>query len=236
MSARSLCNLAVIPARGGSKRLPRKNIADFYGKPILAYTLDAAREAQVFDRILVSTEDDEIAQIAQAYEGEVDRRPDWLATDQARVDELCIDLLTRLEEAGHHYDTLTVLYATAPLRTAADIQATLRLIDPGQCDFSMAACVFRQPFHQALHCNPVHQARPVFPENVTARANEMEKVVAGNGSTYSATVGAFLRARSFYGQPLKVHIMPWVRSIDIDTPDDLEEARFYYQRSQDIQL
>jgi CMP-N-acetylneuraminic acid synthetase len=222
-------HLAVIPARGGSKRLPRKNIIAFCGRPIISYTIEAAREAGLFARILVSTEDDEIAAVAGRWQAEVDRRPAALASDAATVAGVCLELLDRLEAAGDSYDTLSVLYATAPRRTAADIRATLALIEPGSCDFAMAVTEFERPVHQALELDSEGYAVPAFPDSVNRRADAAGRFAAGNGSTYCVSVAAFRRERTFYGQPLRVHIMPRARSIDIDTVDDLNLALHYHR-------
>ncbi len=159
---------------------------------------------------------------------EVDRRAQTLASDAATIVEVCLELLQRLEEAGERYDTLTVLYATAPLRTADDIRATLSLLVPGECEFAMAAAEFEQPVHQALQLRPDGRAVPLLPELVSARADRAGRFAAGNGSTYCAFVDAFRRARSFYGQLLKLHLMPKERSVDIDTAEDLKLAMFYW--------
>lgn len=220
-------HLAVIPARGGSKRLPRKNVIDFFGKPILAYTIAAAQEAGLFHRILVSTEDEEIENVARRYGAEVDVRPAALGRDEITVTEVCLELLDRLERQGEPYDTLTVLYATAPLRSAEDIRATHALLEPGRCDFAMAVTEFHQPVHQALQRDEQGNLVPVFPEMVARRAEVVGRFFAGNGSTYSVDTSAFLRTRGFYGKPLRGHVMPHARSVDVDTEEDLTLARFY---------
>jgi len=220
-------HLAVIPARGGSKRLPRKNVIDFFGRPILAFTIEAAKKAGLFSRVLVSTEDEEIARIARHFRADVDRRPPELGTDGSTVVDVCVELLERLATSGNRYDTLTVLYATAPLRTALDIRQTHALLEPSRCDFSLAASEFLQPVHQALHLRADGRAEPVFSELFEKRASDVGRYAAGNGSTYCADVSAFLRTRSFSGGPLRAHLMPVDRSVDIDTADDLELARFY---------
>ena len=106
--------LAVIPARGGSKRLPRKNIVDFFGKPIIAYTIEAALGSGCFSRVLVSTEDSEISDIAIQHGAEVADRPADLAGDSATVVDVCVDILNREAAAGKEYDVLCCLYPAAP--------------------------------------------------------------------------------------------------------------------------
>jgi CMP-N-acetylneuraminic acid synthetase len=204
-------------------------VVDFCGRPIIAYAIAAAHEAKIFDQVLVSTEDVEIAQIAACNGTQVDHRPKQLATDASSVNQVCLELLDRLERNGTKFDTLTVLYATAPLRTADDVRATFALIRPGDCDFAIAATEFAQPVHQALRADLGGTAVAVFPELVRQRSDTVGRFVAGNGSTYCATVSAFRREKSFYGTPLKIHLMPRPRSIDIDTADDLALALYYYR-------
>ncbi len=105
-------SLAVIPARGGSKRLPRKNILDFCGRPIIAHTIESALNSDLFSKVVVSTEDDEIARHGQRYGAEVLMRPDFLASDTARVVDVCLQVLKEEESQGRSYDVMCCLYAT----------------------------------------------------------------------------------------------------------------------------
>lgn len=222
--------VAIVPARGGSKRLPRKNILDFLGRPIIAYTIDAARASGCFDRIVVSTEDDEIAAIAQRSGAIVDRRPRALATDAAVIVDVCLDFLDREEKAGRSWRVMGCLYATSPLRDAADIRATMRLLEPGFCDFAMAVTAFDLQPHIALKFASDGGLTPMWPELLAYRASDLPVLRAGNGSTYAVDVAAFRRTRSFYGPGLRGHDMPRDRSIDIDTPYDLELALWAARR------
>jgi CMP-N-acetylneuraminic acid synthetase len=146
--------VAIIPARGGSKRLPRKNIVDFLGRPIIAYTIDAARDSGCFERIVVSTEDDEIVAIAERAGAMVDRRAPELATDGVGLVDVCLDFLDREAGVGRNWDVMACLYATAPLRNAKDIRATMALLEPGRCAFSMAVTSYERYPHQALKFCP----------------------------------------------------------------------------------
>lgn len=219
--------VALIPARGGSKRLPRKNIIDFLGKPIIAWTIEAALETGLFEQVVVSTEDDEIAAIAARYGAGIDRRDAGLATDSATVRDVCVDFLKRQQQAGNDYDVLCVLYATAPLRRAEDIAATVSLLREGECSFALAATHYPYPPHQALRMGQGGAVTPFFPDLVNLRAADVGEMVVDNGSTYAVLAKAFLKAPGFYGEPLKVHLMPHERSQDIDTADDLELALYY---------
>lgn len=226
----SMAKLAVIPARGGSKRLPRKNVLPFLGKPMLAYTIEAAQQAALFDDIVVSTEDDEIAGIAHEYGIKVDKRPSDLASDQATVAHVCRELLMRRSDHGTHDRQMCVLYATAPLRTAQDIRATMALLDEPGCDFAIAATTFSHYPHQALQFTEDGRVEPMWPALCNVRGSDIGTLVAGNGSTYAVDVAAFLRHGEFYGPGMRAHLMPFARSVDIDTADDLMLAECLAER------
>lgn len=222
--------VAIIPARGGSKRLPRKNIADFLERPIIAYTIDAAHDSGCFERVVVSTEDAEIAAVAERCGAVVDHRAPKLATDAATLVDVCLDFLDREQDAGRNWDVMACLYATAPLRNAADIRATLALLEPGRCAFSMAVTAYDQYPHQALKFGPGASLIPMWPDLVTRRGSDLPPLRVGNGSIYAVEVAAFRRQREFYGPDLRGHDMPRERSIDIDTRADLEFALWTAQR------
>lgn len=219
-----MAKLAIIPARGGSKRLPRKNILDFHGRPMIGYTIDAARASGCFDLIIVSTEDAEIADIARGLGAEIHRRPAKLATDQARVTDLCLDFLDGEHRAHRRWDVVACLYATAPMRTADDIRATAGLLEPRRCDFAMAVTRYSLPPHQALKLESGGMLSPMWPELIELRSTELPELVVDNGSTYVADAAAFERHGTFYGPNLRGHEMPRERSIDIDTREDYEHA------------
>lgn len=216
--------VAIIPARGGSRRLPRKNIADFLGRPILAYTVDAAFESGCFARVVVSTEDDEIAEVARQCGAVLDRRRPELATHEAGLVAVCLDFLEREEREGRSWQTMACLYATAPLRNALDIRATMALLEPGRCGFAMAVTTYDHYPHQALKFESGAALTPMWPDLVTKRGSDLPQLRAGNGSTYAVNVADFRKHLSFYGPNLRGHDMPRERSVDIDTRDDLDFA------------
>ncbi|HEV7803426.1 MAG TPA: acylneuraminate cytidylyltransferase family protein [Burkholderiales bacterium] len=221
--------VCIIPARGGSKRLPRKNIAEFLGRPILSYTIDAALTSGIFSRVVVSTEDAEIAGVARGTGAEIHGRPDTLATDSASLVDVCLTFLDDEERAGRSFDFFACLLATAPMRTAEDVKRTHALIEPGLCDFTMAVTTYPLPPLQALRTNDGF-LRPMFPDMINLRSQEAPQLFVDNGSTYFALVSAFRKERTFYGSRLRGHVMPRDRSVDIDEPFDLELARMLAQR------
>lgn len=230
MIASKLNAVAVIPARGGSKRVPRKNVLDFLGRPIIAYTIEAAFASNCFDRVVVSTEDDEIVAAAEHYGARVHRRPAQLATDQAKVVEVCFDFLDSEDREGRHWSVLGCLYATAPLRTAEDIRATMALLEPGRCAFAMAISRYNMSPHEAMKLGPDNTLSPMWPELLDLRSSDLPPLRVDNGSTYIVDVAAFREQRTLCGRALRGYEMPMSRSIDIDTPEDLELALWQARR------
>jgi pseudaminic acid cytidylyltransferase len=230
MSTGRLC---IIPARGGSKRLPRKNIFDFLGKPMIAYSIDAAIGAKVFDRIVVSTEDAEIADIARSFGADVELRDPNLATDRARVVDVCLDLLDREAAAGRAFPQFACLYPAAPLRNADDVRTTVEMLSapdsdgPDACHFTMAVTTYPLPPHQALKCEVGGRLAPMWPDIVNMRESDIPQLVVDNGSTYATTVAHFRKARTFYGPGLRGHVMPYGRSTDINHADDIDLAKHF---------
>ncbi|MRR56898.1 MAG: acylneuraminate cytidylyltransferase family protein [Deltaproteobacteria bacterium] len=218
-------SICLIPARGGSKRLPRKNVIDFMGKPIIAYSIEAGLKSQLFERIVVSTDDDEIADIAVRFGAEAEFRPPHLGSDTAKVVDVCVDYLYKQSKLGHSYDVLCCLLATAPLRRAEDIAATHALIEPGLCEFSMAVTHYVHRPWAALKDIGGGILKPVWPELINLRSQELPTPLVDNGSTYCVAVEAFLQHRVFYGPTLRGYCMPYARSIDIDDAEDLQQAR-----------
>jgi len=222
--------VCIIPARGGSKRLPRKNIAEFLGRPILEHTVEAARASGVFGRVVVSTEDDEIRAVAQRAGAQVHERATALATDTARLTDVCADFLDEEDAAGRNWDFFGCLLATAPMRSADDVRRAHALIEPGVCDFAMAVTTYPLPPLQALRTNESGFLRPMWPDWIDVQSQNTPALFVDNGSTYIALVSAFRKERTFYGARLRGHVMPRSRSIDIDEPYDLELARMLAQR------
>lgn len=216
-------SLAVIPARGGSKRLPRKNILPFHGKPILIWTLEAALKSNCFERIICSTEDDEIAEIVRHYGFEVDKRPEHLATDRATVNQVTLDLIDRLEKENDCYDNVAMLYATAPMRNYEDIQNTMKLLEDEDTFFAMAVTHFVHSPYQVLNQMEDGELVYSFPLISRMKSQDLPEAFAGNGSTYVAKIDK-MRKVGFAKAKTRGYLMPFVRSIDIDTQEDYELA------------
>jgi pseudaminic acid cytidylyltransferase len=222
--------IAVIPARGGSKRLPRKNIAVLNGKPIIAYTIEAAVESRLFDRVVVSTEDSEISEISKKYGAELLPRPAELATDTATVVDVCLHALEFEACQERSYDILSCLYATAPLRNAEDVRNTVKLVQNRECDFAMAVTDYHYPPHQAMTINDASFMEAMWPDLADKRCQDMPRLLIDNGSTYVARASEFGKMKTFRGPKLKGYYMPRYRSVDIDIAEDLELVEYFARR------
>lgn len=222
-------SLAVIPARGGSKRLPRKNILPFHGKPILIWTLEAAQKSNCFERIICSTEDDEIAEIVRHYGFETDKRPEHLATDRATVNQVTLDLIDRLEKENDCYDNVAMLYATAPMRNSEDIRNTMKLLEEEDTFFAMAVTHFIYSPYQALSKEKDDVLTYSFPLISKMKSQDLPEAYADNGSIYAAKIKK-MKEVGFAHAKTKGYIMPFVRSVDIDTQEDYELAMYLAEK------
>ena len=216
--------IAIIPARGGSKRLPRKNILPLGGRPMLAWSVDAALQSGLFERVCVSTDDQEISQVASQAGAEVLLRPEPLGSDSATVAEVCSYHLQALEDCGENYDYLFCLYPTAPLRNAQDLCAIASIFDSRSDAIAViGVSKFMHYPHQALRVGTNSELQPFWPELVNLRGSELPNLVAGNGSTYAIQVQSFMQENTFLpAKGLYAHHMDLLNSIDVDTHDEYE--------------
>lgn len=226
--------VAVIPARGGSKSIPGKNIKPLGGKPLLAWSIEVALQAETVDRVIVSTDAEEIGDVAREYGAEVSRRPSRLAGDDALVIDALRDLYSRLEAGGETVDTMVLLEPTCPLRSAADIEACLQLIADG-CD---SAATFTEA---ALHPHRAWRITDATPQVFVSGVipwlprQQLPPAYQLNGAVYAFRTGGLNRNEPglLFGRQGAV-VMPPERSVDIDGPIDFlvaeEVLREYRQK------
>lgn len=221
--------LCLIPARGGSKRLPRKNILPLKGKPMICYTIEAAIESQVFDDIYVSTDDKEIAEISRSCGVEVISRPEELAGDLVSVVDVCLHVIELLKSKGKEYNILSVLLPTSPLRTSEDIIKAFEIfLSRKDASFLMAVTDYLyDPFQALKEINGY--LIPVFPEYIKKKRQELPRVYVDNGSIYIAKMEDFLRYKTFYGTNMIKYYMPFERSVDIDSEVEFKLAEFFLE-------
>jgi len=221
--------LTIIPAKHGSTRLPQKNIRQLAGKPMLNYTIDAAAESQICGEIMVSTENDEIAEIARTAGAKIPfMRPQYLGRDPYGVVDVCMHVLEEYGRKNILFEKLIILLPTSPLRSAQDIVAANDIFEKQQAKFLMSVSEFE---HNPLSALRYHEKSkdvmiPCFPEYIGKKRHEIPKTFRPNGAVTILETKAFLAAGTYYGSPLHTYIMPWQRSIDIDTAFDFKLAEF----------
>lgn len=222
--------LAIIPARGGSKGVPRKNIRDLAGKPLIAWTIEAARKSVYIDRVILSSDDPEIIDVAKSWGCDVPFiRPAELARDETPGIDPVIHALEKLPG----YDYAVLLQPTSPLRITEDIDASI-----ARCEESGApACVsVTEPAHHPhwmYTLNGTGVLRPLAEER-GLRRQDLPPVYALNGATYVAQVPWLVKSRTFLGVETHAYVMPPCRSIDIDTEQDLIVAACLLQHQGNV--
>jgi CMP-N,N'-diacetyllegionaminic acid synthase len=223
--------LGFIPAKGGSTRFPRKNIAALGGKPLLGWAVDAARGSNVIDRIAVSSEDEEVLSCARDHGTDFAlRRPGHLARDPAGIVDVAIHELGVLKEREETFDIIVILAPCAPLRTSADIAAAFDLFEKSRPNFVMSVTEYPHTPYAALSIGADGRLEPAFPSHFGKKSQEMPRAFRPNGAIHVLGVQRFLDTRSYLTPPLIPYVMPRDRSVDVDNPDDLEEARFHLAR------
>jgi CMP-N,N'-diacetyllegionaminic acid synthase len=222
---------AIIPARGGSKGLPGKNIKSLLGKPLIAYTIEAAIRSAAVEEVIISTDDQEIADVCKSFGGSVPfMRPDHLATDDSPAVDSYLYTIDRLEkERGITIPEIMVLLPTCPLRTAEDIDNAADLYTQKQADSVVS---YVEEHHPIYWHRKVDQEGRLFNfwdgENLNNR-QAFEKTYYPNGAIYIFKT-EILRQRKYYTQNSFAYIMPRKRSVDIDSIDDFELAEFFLKQ------
>lgn len=226
--------LAIIPARGGSKGLPGKNIRLLNGKPLIAYTVEAALKAKHIDRVIISTDDEEIASIAVKYGAELPfMRPAELASDTAMAIDNYIYTIGRLEkESGTPIDAFVVLQPTSPLRTAEDIDGAIELFDQKGADSVISYCQEAHPVIWHKYLDAEGRFVDIFESNIKNRQDNRVSYYP-NGAVY-VFKSSVIRERKYYTNKSFAYIMPRTRSVDIDFIEDFEYAEFLLRRRQEI--
>ena len=225
MSAASPRVLGLIPAKGASTRLPRKNLRLLGGRPLIDWTIAAAKEARICDRLVVSTEDAEIAGHARAAGAEVPfERPDDLAVDPAGVVQVALHALDTLEAAGDRYDVICIMLPTCPFRTAIDLEHAFAQFRARPEPNLMSVAPFHHTPFNAFGLGDDGLLFPHFPDRFGRKSQEQPAAFRPNGAIHILDVPWFRQSRSYLASPILAYVMPRERSIDIDSEEDLREA------------
>ncbi len=216
----ALTVLALIPARGGSKGLPGKNVRPANGRPLLDFTVAAARGASCIDRLVLSSDDEDIMRVARAAGCEVPfRRPPELSGDEASTMDVVLHALDHLPS----FDILVLLQPTSPLRTAADIDAACALLAQRKAPACVSLMLAEQTPYWMFRLGEQGTLSNLLPaDERPARRQDLPPVYVLNGAIYAAHIDWLRRQRSFVAEGAVGYVMPAERSIDIDTLADFE--------------
>jgi len=221
--------VAVIPARGGSKRIPNKNIKLFCGKPMIAYSIEATKNTGIFDRIIISTDSKEIASIAKEFGAEVPFiRPVKLADDFIGTDAVILHALKWLMEDGEKIDYICCIYATAPFVKAEYIIKGYNIL----CDKHAASCfsvtTYSFPIFRSLKISNQGRLEMFWPEHRGARSQDLPEAYHDAGQFYWADAKKYLKEKQFYSKNAVPVVLPRYLVQDIDTLEDWETAEKMY--------
>lgn len=220
-------SVAIITARGGSKRIPRKNVKEFCGKPIIVYSIEAALESGLFDEVMVSTEDEEIAGIAKAAGARVPfMRSGENAGDYASTDDVLLEVLEAYREQGREFDSFCCLYPTAPFVTAEKLRRAMQLLD--KADSVMPVVAFSFPPQRCMVLNEEGELRMKWPEHAKTRSQDLEPYYHDCGQFYCCKTAPFLEHKTTDLPHMVPMIMSETQVQDIDNLDDWKIAELKY--------
>ena len=214
--------LAIIPARGGSKRLPRKNILDLNGKPLISYNIEAGLQSKYIDKVVVSSDDDEILEISKKYGADIIKRPDELASDTATS----FDAIKHTIENSDKYDYVILLQPTSPLRSSKHIDEAIELLKEKNADAIVSVC---EMDHSPLWSNTLDESLSMNgflkEEVLNKRSQDLEKYYRLNGAIYICKTDKLLEEKSFFIKDnIFAYKMNRKSSIDIDEELDFKMA------------
>lgn len=229
--------IAVIPARGGSKRIPRKNIKDFCGKPMIAWSIEAAKISGLFGHIIVSTDDVEIAEVAKLWGAEVPfMRPDELSDDYAGTTEVVAHATQWALAQGLNVDAVCCLYATAPFVRVEDIRRGLESLESGDWAYAFAVTDFATPIFRAFQEKTEGGVEMFFPEYFPTRSQDLPISLHDAGQFYWGRPSAWIEGKRIFAQHSMPIMIPRWRVQDIDVQDDWTRAELMFDQLKGRQI
>jgi CMP-N-acetylneuraminic acid synthetase len=221
--------LAIIPARGGSKGVPKKNIKLLNNKPLIAYTIEAALKSRYLDKIIVSTDSKEIAEVSGKYGAEIIKRPKFLSGDKAKVIDAVFHIFDTLEKEKYFFDFLVLLQPTSPLRTTKDIDEAIDLFLKEKPELLLSVYKVEPPPYWCFRIEK-NYLKPIFGLKYFKNRGGVPGAYMPNGAIYISTPKFLRKNKSFYAKKSLPYIMPKERSIDIDYPIDFMLAELLIKR------
>jgi pseudaminic acid cytidylyltransferase len=229
-------NVAVIPARGGSKRIPRKNIRAFAGQPMIAHSILCALRSGLFDRVIVSTDDEEIGAVSRTHGAEVPFvRPRELSDDYTGTHAVVAHAVRWLHDDGDHPDAICCLYATAPFLREADLAAGLARLRSGDWDFVFAATTFGFPIFRSFRVKESGSVEMFFPEHFDTRSQDLTEALHDAGQFYWGRPDAWLDNPRLFGERSSIVKIASSRVQDIDTLEDWDRAEVLWRVLQSLE-
>lgn len=225
--------LAVIPARGGSKRIPRKNIKPFCGKPMIARSIEAALESGCFDRVIVSTDDAEIADVARQHGADVPfMRPAELSDDYTGTVPVIRHAVEWFIANGEAPEQVCCIYATAPFVTCEDIRRGQEALAGSDGDYAFSVTSYAFPIQRAMRITSAGRVEMFNPEHFNTRSQDLEEAYHDAGQFYWGRASAWLAGKALFGTHATPVLLPRHRVQDIDTPEDWERAEWLFKAMQ----
>lgn len=222
--------LCVIPARGGSKRIPRKNIKSFAGQPMISYSIQAALNSGCFDKVIVSTDDSEIAEVAKSFGAEVPfLRPAELSNDYAGTVSVIKHAIEWFEENQQKPSEVCCLYATSPFVQAKTISAAYQQFIEAGADYCFTATSFAFPIQRAIKLTANKRVQMFSPEHLSTRSQDLEEAYHDAGQLYWGKAEAWKAERPIFSESATVYLLTRHLVQDIDTPEDWLRAELMYQ-------
>lgn len=223
-------NVAIIPARGGSKRIPRKNIKEFCGKPMVAWSIDAAQQSGCFSRVVVSTDDAEIADVAQRYGAEVPfMRPAALSDDHTGTIPVIRHAVDWFIEHGQRPDLACCIYATAPFITPANIRRGLEILADSGSDYAFSVTSYPFPIQRAIRITPQGRVEMFDPTQFNTRSQDLEEAYHDAGQFYWGRASAWIVEKMIFSKDAVPVLLPRHQVQDIDTMEDWERAELMFR-------
>ncbi|MDP2939780.1 MAG: acylneuraminate cytidylyltransferase family protein [Candidatus Omnitrophota bacterium] len=224
--------LAIIPARGGSKGLPQKNILPLVNKPLIAWTIKQALKSKYLDRVIVSTDSLEIARISKKYSAEIPfLRPSGLASDKAKMTDVVLHVIDWLKKRGKIYDLIMLLQPTSPLRSSEDIDKSIKLLFKKKARAIVSVCVSEHhPYWNTILLRNGKIKGFLKPEFIDKNRQQLPIFYRLNGAIYLAYTSYLKSYKSFLGSSTYAYIMSPERSVDIDSTFDFKFAEFLLSR------
>lgn len=222
--------LAVIPARGGSKRIPRKNIKPFCGKPMIAWSIEVALQSDCFDQVVVSTDDTEIADIARQYGAQVPfMRPATLADDNTGTTAVVAHAIDWFAAQGKVPEQVCCIYATAPFVSVDDLRRGLVILTETDSDYAFSVTSYAFPIQRAIRLTADNRVAMFNTEHFNTRSQDLEDAYHDAGQFYWGRAEAWLQGRVVFGPTAAAVLLPRHRVQDIDTPEDWTRAEWMFK-------